>query len=384
MKPKSCGMILLIALFSQVHSVDAASPQSGISQQDLFVSGEGGYATYRIPSLITTSHGTLLAFCEGRKNGRSDTGDIDLLVRRSPDGGTTWSDAAVVWDEGPNTCGNPCPVVDASTGTIWMAMTWNGGKVHEKQIKPGFGADSRRVFITSSSDDGVTWSEPREITSEVKQKDWTWYATGPGAGIQLQQGPHHGRLVIACDHKEPTKSPNDYFSHVIYSDDHGATWKLGGASTGGQENECEVVELLDGQLMLNMRNKERSSDFRQVAFSNDGGVTWEDQHPDPVLVEPVCQASLRRIAWPANGEPGMLCFSNPADKEHRRNMTVRMSLDDGKTWPYALPIYDGSSAYSCLAKLPDGTVGCLYEADDYARIVLARIPGAAILSAKVE
>ncbi|WP_442484433.1 sialidase family protein [Aeoliella sp. SH292] len=371
-------------LHMQVQSADAAAPQSGVTQQDLFVSGQGGYATYRIPSLITTNDGTLLAFCEGRRNGRADSGDIDLLVRRSTDGGTKWSDATVVWDEGPNTCGNPCPVVDASTGTIWMAMTWNSGNLTEKDIKPGFGVDSRRVFIASSNDDGVTWSEPREITSEVKQKEWTWYATGPGAGIQIQHGAHRGRMVFACDHKVPNEAPNDWFSHVIYSDDHGATWKRGGSSPGGQENECEVVELSDGQLMLNMRNKERSSDHRQVAFSNDGGATWENQHSDPVLVEPVCQASIRRIAWPANGEPGMLCFSNPADKEKRRNMTVRTSLDDGKTWPYVLPIYQESSAYSSLAKLPDGTVGCLYEADDYGRIVLARIPVAALLSAKVE
>lgn len=352
------------------------------AQQDLYVSGEGGYKTYRIPSLITTKAGTLLAFCEGRKNSGSDTGDIDMMVRRSTDGGATWSDAAIVWDDGPNTCGNPCPVVDAETGTVWMAMTWNSGSTGEKQIKPGFGADSRRVFITSSKDDGVTWEEPREITSDVKEKEWTWYATGPGAGIQLEQGPHRGRMVIACDHKSPKKAPNDYFSHVIYSDDHGATWKLGGSSTGGQENECEVVELSDGRLMLNMRNKERSSDYRQVAFSNDGGLTWDDQHADPTLMEPVCQASIRRIAWPTSDSPGILCFSNPAHKEKRQEMTVRMSLDDGKTWPYALPIYKASSAYSSIAKLADGTIGCLYEADDYGRIVLAKVPLSVLEGAK--
>lgn len=347
------------------------SPSDGLNQVDVFVSGEGGYDTYRIPAIVATNQGTLLAFSEARKHSRSDTGDIDLLIRRSIDNGTTWSDAAIVWDDGINTCGNPCPVVDRATGVIWLPLTWNSGKVGESKIQTGFGTDSRRVFMTCSRDDGKTWSEPYEITSDTKDKTWSWYATGPGAGIQLEHGENRGRLVIPCDHDTPTETSKGHFSHTIYSDDHGKTWQLGGTAPLDRENECEVVELLEGQLMLNMRNSDRSIHHRQIAFSDDGGLTWKNQRQDKTLIEPICQASIRRYRWPKGNEPGVILFSNPADKKKRKNMTVRASLDDGKSWPFARQIYAGSSAYSCLVALPDGRIGCLYEADDYKRIRLA-------------
>jgi len=342
-----------------------------LDQRDVYVSGQGGYHTYRIPAIVCTKKGTLLAFCEGRKNSSSDSDDIDLLLRRSSDHGKTWSEAQVVWDDSDNVCGNPCPVVDRDTGQIWLSLTWNSGKIHERGIQPGFGADSRRVFMTSSIDDGKTWNEPHEITSDVKEKDWSWYATGPGAGIQIEHGKYRGRLVIPCDHKTPAEAPADYFSHVIYSDDHGKSWQLGGTSLGGKENECEVVELNNGRLMLNMRNYDRSFHARQIAFSNDGGLTWKDQQHDETLIEPICQASIRRYRWPKGNEPGVILFSNPASKKGRKNMTVRASVDDGKSWPIARQIHADSSAYSCLVVLPDGRIGCLYEADDYRRIVFA-------------
>jgi len=138
------------------------------AETDAFVSGEGGYHTYRIPSVIVTKQWTLLAFCEGWKNSRSDTGDIDLLLRRSSDGGKTWSKAQVVWDDGPNTCGNPCPVVDRDTGVVWLLLTWNSGKVHERGIPPGFGEDSRRVFVTHSKDDGATWAKPVNCSTSCR------------------------------------------------------------------------------------------------------------------------------------------------------------------------------------------------------------------------
>jgi sialidase-1 len=171
-------------------SVDA------IEHTDVFTSGAGGYHTYRIPAAIVSAKGTVLAFCEGRKKSRSDTGDIDLVLRRSTDQGKTWGEPRVVWDDGGNTCGNPCPVLDRDTGTLWLLLTWNAGEIHESKVKPGFGLDSRRVFVTHSTDDGLTWAEPSDITTVAKNKAWSWYATGPGAGIQLQHGAHKGRLVI--------------------------------------------------------------------------------------------------------------------------------------------------------------------------------------------
>jgi sialidase-1 len=341
-------------------------------ESEVFVSGQGGCDTYRIPSLVVTTSGSLLAFCEGRKDGRSDAGNIDLLVRRSTDGGETWSDSAVIWDDGPNTCGNPCAVVERETGAIWLLMTWNAGDIPEPRIQSGFGSASRLVFVTHSSDDGKTWSAPREITSNVKEPAWSWYATGPGAGIQLERSTHRGRLVIPCDHKIPSDSGDRFRSHVIYSDDRGQTWNLGGSAPADQVNECEAVELADGSLMLNMRNYDRSVPARQVCVSDDGGSTWRDQRHDATLIEPICQASLRRHRWPDGDLPGVTLFANPASTTARENLTIRASYDDGLTWPHARTLYAGSAAYCCLCVLPDGSIACLSERDDYRRIAFSR------------
>ncbi|MFT5464753.1 MAG: sialidase-1, partial [Planctomycetota bacterium] len=149
-----CALLLVCA------PAETLAQETQLSQTDVFVSGEGGYNTYRIPAAVVTNNGTVLAFCEGRRNGRSDTGDIDILLRRSDDNGKTWSDTQVVWDDKGNTCGNPCPVVDRETGTIWLLLTWNSGTRAEGKTQAGFGTDSRRVFVTHSEDDGATWAEP--------------------------------------------------------------------------------------------------------------------------------------------------------------------------------------------------------------------------------
>ncbi len=356
---------------STVHT--ACAEERGLAQTPWFVSGTEGYHTYRIPSLVVTTKGTLLAFCEGRKHGRGDTGDIDLLVRRSTDGGVSWGPRQIVWDDGPNTCGNPCPVVDRDTGTVWLLLTHNLGADREPEIIAQKSQGTRTVWVSHSDDDGLSWSKPREITAATKRPDWTWYATGPGAGIQMQHGPHQGRLVIPCDHIEA--KTQRYYSHVIYSDDHGRSWRLGGRTPQHQVNECEVAELPGGRLLLNMRNYDRSQRTRRVSLSDDGGATWGPVTADPALIEPICQASLRRYTWPGEGRPGVLLFSNPASQTKRENLSVRLSRDEGKTWPIAKTLHAGPSAYSCLAVLADGTIGCLYEAgreSPYETIVLAR------------
>ncbi|MFT7542591.1 MAG: sialidase-1, partial [Gammaproteobacteria bacterium] len=253
-------------------------------------------------------------------------------------------------------------------------LTWNSGTRAEGKTQAGFGTDSRRVFVTHSEDDGATWAEPVNITSQTKDEAWSWYATGPGAGIQIQRGDHAGRLVIPCDHKLPTEDAELYASHVIYSDDHGKTWLLGGSSPRDQVNECEVVELEDGRLMLNMRNYDKSVRARQVCISNDGGMTWEDQRHDPVLVESTCQASLRRLRWAKGDKPGVILFSNPASTTKREKLTVRASTDDGQTWGHSRLLYAGGSAYSCLSILRDGTIACFFEKDNYKTITFATFP----------
>ncbi len=324
----------------------------------VFQSGEGGYDTYRIPAIVRTNADTLLAFCEGRKASRSDTGNIDLLLKRSEDGGNTWSDAQVIWDDAGNTCGNPAPVVDRSTGTVWLLMTWNRGDDHERDIIAQKSKDTRRVYVSSSSDDGRTWADAKEITASTKLPDWTWYATGPGNGIQLEYGEHAGRLLIPCDHIEA--ETKHYYSHVIYSDDHGATWQLGGRTPTHQVNECVAAELRDGRVVLNMRNYDRSRKHRQVAYSADGGATWDGQRFDETLIEPICQAGMIRLP----GERDVILFSNPASQDKRERMTVRRSEDGGETWDASRVLHEGPAAYSCLVALEDGEAGCLYEAGE--------------------
>ena len=347
--------MLTLAVMLLASAGSAAEP----TQTDVFTSGQEGYHTYRIPALVATPGGTLLAICEGRKTGRGDHGDLDLVLKRSTDGGATWGPLELIHEEGGTakvTIGNPCPVVDQSTGVLWLPFT----------------RDNDRVLVTSSSDDGKTWTRPRDITADVKLKDWTWYATGPGNGIQLTQGKFKGRLVIPCDHRVGgTKEDKDGWdhagrSHVIYSDDHGQTWKLGGA-TDFAMNECAVVELADGTLLLNSRSY-RGKACRGVSLSNDGGAKWEPTTDDPVLVESVCQASLIRHS------SGVLVFSNPAVPKGRTRLTVRLSTDEGKSWPHARLLCEGSSAYSSLAELPGGEIGLLYERDNYKHLTFTRFP----------
>lgn len=332
-------------------TVLAAAASAGVpNHQVVWKSGVDGYHTYRIPAVLLTKAGTLIAACEGRVHGRGDAGDIDLVVKLSHDMGRTWGAQQVVWDEGDDTCGNPCLVEDADTGIIWMLLTRNPGNSDEEAIMRGI-RETRTAWVTSSADDGKTWEKPREITSTVKPAGWTWYATGPGVGIQVTRGVHKGRLVIPCDH---ARKGGRYYSHVIVSDDHGKSWRLGGL-TGPDLNECQVVELSDGRLMLNLRNGRNSGNHRAVMFSSDAGSSWSGLFRDQALPEPVCQASLIRV----NEE--LLAFSNPATTDKREKMTVKFSADDGKTWPRQILLHEGPSAYSCLVALPDGQVGCLYE-----------------------
>lgn len=323
----------------------------------LFRSGEEGYKCFRIPAIVTTGEGTVLAFAEGRKNGCGDTGNIDLVVKRSEDGGITWSALSVVWDDGDNVCGNPAPVADRKTGNIILLSTWNLGSDHESQIIDGTSRDTRRIFALTSTDDGRSWSAAKEITRTVKRPDWTWYATGPVNGIQVGKGKYKGRLVIPCDHIEA--GTKKYFSHTIHSDDGGATWSLGGSTPADQVNESTVAELPGGRLMLNMRNY-TSVRIRQTSVSSDGGESWSALKGDTALIEPVCQASL--LSYKPRFRRPVLAFSNPASQASRTSMTVRISIDGGESWKLKQVIHDGPAAYSNLVALPNGNLACLYEA----------------------
>jgi len=366
MKPLRTILAVVATLAGAAIARETISAAAAAEPVNVFTSGQDGYHTYRIPATVATRDGELLAFCEGRKSSRADHGDIDLLVKRSADGGRTWSEQAIVYEEGGDqnvTIGNPCPVVDQDTGTIWLP----------------FCRDNDDVLITSSNDGGKTWAPPREITADVKKSNWSWYATGPGVGIQLTRGPHRGRLVIPCDHRESSSDTEFKVSHVFYSDDHGQSWQLGG-SVAPHTDECQVAELPDGRLLINMRNywqrEGRVAELggkRAVSVSADGAESWGGLTFDEALLEPVCQAGLIRYSWPEEGR-SRLVFSNPASSTARERMTLRISYDEGRTWPVAKLVDPGSAAYSCPVRLPDGQIGLLYERDGYRQISFVALP----------
>ena len=339
-----------------------------LEQADIFEAGKGGYHTYRIPALAVTQQGTILAFCEGRKHGRGDAGKIHLLLRRSADGGRTWQPPQLVVADGDKTCGNPCPVVDRSDGTIWLPFCRNLGEGHEGLIIEG--QAPRTVWITKSVDDGVTWSEPQEITQSVKLPSWTWYATGPTHGIQLKSG----RLVIPCDHVAGVNfnRGDPGHSHVIISDDHGRSWRVGGIVDGGTD-ESTIMATVQGALYINCRSHLRGHS-RGYAWSRDDGDTFSDLGWDDRLVEPTCQASLVRFTDAGHHDRNRVLFSNPASTERVR-LTIRASYDDCRTWPVARVLNEGPSAYSDLCVATDMTICCLYErgkAHPYKRLTFAR------------
>ncbi|HMF59513.1 MAG TPA: sialidase family protein [Vicinamibacterales bacterium] len=356
----------VLALTGAVGAGRTQSAASGPRFSDVYIAGEGGYHTYRIPSVIATPKGALLAFAEGRRAAAADAGDIDLIVRRSNDGGESWSPIRTVWDDGPNTVGNPCPVIDARTGTIWLLITRNLGADREPAIIAGTSTGSRTVWTMKSDDDGLTWSLPVDITSAVKAADWGWYATGPGVGIQTA----NGRLVIPANHSES----GIHRSHLFFSDDDGKSWHLGASADAGT-NESQVVELTDGRLLLNMRNHPaKPENFRMIATSNDLGRTLSKAADDRALIEPPAQASLLRLTSAKRGDRDRLLFANPASTKRER-LTVRLSYDEGTTWPVARVVAEGPAAYSSLVVLPDRSIGVLFEQGSrgpYERIAFAR------------
>jgi sialidase-1 len=351
------------AFFSACGSSSKAGESD--TQQVLWSRSDSTYNNFRIPALIVTEKGTLLAFAEGREGG--DSGDIDLLMKRSEDGGRTWSEQKVIWDDGGNTCGNPCPVVDRTGGRIILFMTWNLGSDHEGMIITKKSKDTRKPYMCYSADDGLTWSEPVDLSASCKNPEWGWYATGPGLGIQLKSDKYRNRLVIPANHSYDVESKGEavregygYGSHVLYSDDGGLTWVMSGTITPGC-NESQVVELASGELMMNMRSYNKKG-CRAIAVSKDGGASWSEIAHDPQLVESVCQASF--ITYGSYRGQAVYLFSNPAVTSGRTHMTVKVSKDECRTWTSGELVHEGPAAYSCLTVLPDGDIGLFYEAGD--------------------
>ncbi|MER5447262.1 sialidase family protein [Streptomyces sp. NPDC002766] len=383
-------LLVSLATLAPLAATTHASADPGCTSSVPYTSGEGGYDTYRIPAAVTTARGTVLAFAEGRHDGAGDSGDIDVVLRRSTDGGCTWGPLRVVAAGDGNTRGNPAPVVDPRTGAIVLVTSYNSGAVTEAQIMRGEATpeQSRRVFVQRSPDDGRGFSAPRDITAQVKRPDWRWYATGPGHALALTRGPHAGRLVVPADHSvAPPAGSTDtgqearyYGGHALYSDDGGATWRIGfvdGAHDGRvNPNESSAAELPDGRLYLGARDQNGTSAGNRLdSYSADGGRTLERPYAvQPTLDEvPVVQGSVLRL----QGAKAPLLFSGPSVPTARRAMAVWRSTDAGATFTRALTLSPQPAAYSDLVPVDRGTVGILYEtgaAGPYETIEFRRLP----------
>ncbi len=343
--------------------------QSEFSDITVFAAGKDGYPCCRIPSLVVGKDGTVLAFCEGRQS-RNDHAANDIVVKRSQDGGRSWGPVTAAASEGGDSLNDPSVVVDRATGHIIVHYTRFTQGFHTDKAVPGYtSSHASRNLVIVSEDNGVSWSAPLDITEKVKRPDVRCAVVTCGVGIQLRRGPRAGRLVHAV---YQFGGAVDREAYVCFSDDGGASWdrgELAATLDGDRAAEPQVVELADGRVMLNARTL---SKVRKVALSDDAGETFGSLVDDPVLIEPACQGSILRYSDPLDGELSRILFSNPASQTERANGTVRLSLDEGATWSAARTLYAGSFAYSCLTVLPDGDIGCLFEADEYQRIAFAR------------
>lgn len=359
----------------------------------VFVAGTEGHKSYRIPAMIRLNNGDLLAFCEGRVNDAGDFGDINIVMKKSSDKGRSWSALKTVVDADSLQAGNPAPVVDLTDpdypgGRIFLF--YNTGNNHEYEVRKGNGL--REAWYKSSTDNGVTWSEAVNITSQVHRpnqpavnpaysfkEDWRSYANTPGHAMQFTQGKFRGRIFIAANHSagEPRPDSRDYSAHGYYTDDHGKTFKLGETVPLPGSNESTAAELSGGRLMMNSRNQAGETKARIISISSDGGSTWDTTYFDHTLIDPVNQGSLLTIGK-KNGS-NVLAFCNAAHKTRRDLLTLRISNDDGQTWEKKFLVDKSGgdkadfTAYSDIVKLNSTSIGVLYERDGYKQIVFTVI-----------
>lgn len=321
--------------------------------------------SYRIPGITTTDKGTLLAVYDIRYKHSGDLpANIDVGLSRSEDGGQSWGPMKVIMDMGApnenNGIGDPAILFDPVTKKIWVAALWSRGNRSIAGSEPGLSPDTTGQFVlVSSDDDGKTWSAPNSITSQVKDPKWHLYFNGPGKGIAMQ----NGTLVFPSQYWDESKKPGIPHSSIIYSEDHGKTWKSG---VGAKSNttESQVLETTPGTLMLNMRDNRGR--YRSIATTTDMGKTWTEHITSyKALPDPVCMAGFIKARVNVKGSMrDVLFFSNVNSTAARENMTVKASLDMGETW---LPAHEllvderRSYGYSVLTKIDDNTIGLLYE-----------------------
>lgn len=342
-----------------------ASPETAV-----FTSGEDGYHTYRIPTVVTGTDGTLYVFAEGRKNSPSDAGDIDIVMKTSADGGSTWSSMSVIKNAGGNCDGNPSPVIDAATGRISLLYCINNNSIHS----------------TYSDDGGTTWSADAQVSTDILGIDGTRVYTGPCHGIQLIRGDDAGRLVVGACYRSSIDKSSTYGACTVFSDDNGESWTIGAMDTHSNGNgvhplENVAVELTDGRLYFNAREQYGSSEgTRAIAYSSDGGETYDAPFAASAEIDtPVIQNFIVRFsAVDQGGLDNILVYSGPCSTDDsRQDMTLYLSYDEGDSWNKSIQLNDGMAAYSDLVKLDDTHIGLFYETGDfigdYGEIVFNRI-----------
>ena len=353
----------------------------------LFENGTGNYNCYRIPAIVKAPDGSLLAFAEGRLENCGDFGNVDILLRRSEDGGKNWSKMEVVADFGVLQAGNPAPVVDYfdpdyPQGRIFLF--YNTGDVSEQDMRLGKG--TREVHYITSIDQGKTWSKPTNITEQVHfnktttqgHLDWRTHASTPGHALQFKRGAYQGRIYIPANHStgEPQDGFNEYRAYGFYSDDHGKTWSVSPDIDVPSSNEAIGTELPNGDLMLNIREQNGKTKQRLVALSSDGGASWKETYFDPSLITPVCQSSILLFE---QKNQSLLIYSGPNSPDKREKMTLKFSLDGGKSWVKEKEVYAGGAAYSDLVQVDEEQVGLFYE-KEFKQLVYQVFTPKAILS----
>jgi sialidase-1 len=333
----------------------------------VYAGGQDHIVEYRIPACVLTNQGTLLALCDARVDKPGDApNNIDLALKRSTDGGKTWGPLEIIKNlPGDEAAADGCMLVDRGTGAVFIMYdhaypTLAAAKDGFPPVPDGVQTDDigRVIFlrVIRSQDQGRTWSDPLDLSEPLRGTLSRDLMAAPGTGITARDG----RLIAPCYCRERGKPESQDGSRLLVSADHGRTWTLTpGPGPGG--NECAVAELADGALLLNMRSY-RGKGCRAVATTSDGGKTWSAIRDETALPEPVCQGTLIRYTDRRDGaNKDRLLFANPGNSKARRGMTVRVSYDEGKTWPVAKLVHEGTSAYSSLVALPDGTIGLLYE-----------------------
>lgn len=377
MKPSASLHTKVCAQISQIEADGKSIPVKDMSKDKVVRrmgvgvrhAGDDGSAAFRIPGLVTTNKGTLLGVYDVRYNSSVDLQEhIDIGLSRSTDGGKTWEKMRLPLSFGEydglpaaqNGVGDPSILVDTKTNTVWIVAAWTHGMGNQRawwSSHPGMDLNhTAQLVMAKSTDDGKTWSAPINVTEQVKQPEWYFLLQGPGRGITMQDGT----LVFPIQYIDKTRIPN---AGIMYSKDRGATWHIHNHARTNT-TEAQVAEVEPGTLMLNMRDNRGGS--RAVYTTTDLGKTWKEHESSrTALIEPVCMASLISVKAKDNAlGKDLLIFSNPNSTSERKDMTIKISTDGGKTWSaeHQLLLDEGYNwGYSCLTMIDKETIGILYE-----------------------